>query len=554
MILSWPSKMASLILLTFCYSITSAEHRGVVVSGSPESTEIGIGVLKDGGNAADAAVAVSLALGVAEPYGSGIGGKIAILYYDASSGDVDFIDGMVESPQKFPLADYAALPDDQRKRSFKSVCIPGTIAALELLHKDFGRLPWKELVEPVAELAEEGFKVTEHDAAIFRKSQTALRSNPETRRLYTLDGRMPKAGTLLANPDLANTLKILAEEGPSSFYEGSIARKIVAAMEDHDGWITLSDLKNYRARIEAPLEMDWFDYEVYASPSPTTGGATVLLTLKGLEVLPKANSVESGERYNQLSHALQGAYGLYQNFADRPDWKERQKEVFSSSSLRALQREVRARVSTSEKLVDRSQASDDLETSTTHFIVVDQAGNIACVTQSLSNRFGACVIADGTGFLLNNSMSNFAIKTASSPNYIAPSKRPRSSIAPTIVLEEGKPVLAVGSPAGQRIPTSIAQIVSATLLYEQDLEDAIKAPRYHLRRPIYREDADNYLELEKEAGKELAKDLEAYGWDVHLLRSDGYYFGGVNAVLFQPDGLVVEAADPRRSNTAVVID
>ncbi|GHB90591.1 gamma-glutamyltransferase [Cerasicoccus arenae] len=525
-------------------------YDAAVVSGSPESTQIGLSVLENGGNAADSAVAVSLALGVAEPYGSGIGGKIAILYYDASTREVSFIDGMVESPSKFPVKEFITLPSKEQKRSFRSVCIPGLVAGLGKMHKDHGSQSWQSLVAPSAKLAREGFMMTEHDEAIFKIAQSGLKQNPETRRLYLIDDKVPSIGERLPNPDLANTLDTLAQEGPESFYSGSIAKTIAEGFSKNAGWITLNDLRQYEAIERPPLSMDWQDYNVFSSPSPTTGGATVLLTLKALEAMPTSGDYSTIERFNMLGNALACAYTDYQQFGDSPEWRKRQAAVFSKRNYSELQDLMRERIKESIPMSQGDTPGSDDESSTTHFIVVDKTGNIACITQSLGHRFGAFVIAPGTGFLLNNGMNNFAKTSTSSINYIAESKRPRSTIAPTIVLKKGKPVLAIGSPAGQRIPTGIAQIISETLLYEQDLQEAINAPRFHLRRPLKRSEASNYVEIEAEADVDLVHGLRQHGWDVHLRSSESYYFGGVNAVIFTPSGELVAAADPRRSNSA----
>ena len=525
-------------------------YRAAVVSGNPEATRIGLDILDAGGTAADSAVAVSLALGVAEPYGSGLGGKIAILYYEASSRKVTFINGMMRSPKRFPVETYISMPAEKRKRSFRAACVPGTVAGLKKMHQEHGRLNWKYLVKPAANLARHGFTLDQYDAEIFLLTRNSLASNPETRRLYLINGQAPKAGTTLTNPDLANTLDILAEQGPEAFYNGPIAKALATAMEKNEGWITEYDMRHYRANEEQPINLDWLGYEVYSSPSPTTGGGTVLLTLKALEAVDTRKIKTATDRFDLLGNALKTAYESYQSFsgADRAQYTQR--EALSSRNIRNLQDSMRVRMELSQSILQGKAPAEDKTKSTTHFIVTDSQGNVACITQSLGHNFGACVIAPGTGFLLNNGMNNFSTKYPGSPNYIAEDKQPRSTIAPTIILKNGSPLLAIGSPAGQRIPTGIAQVIMEALLFGEDLQQAIDEPRYHLRRPLSSNEAHNHVDLESNASQSLIDGLRARGWDVNLKSPHNHYYGGVDAILFTPEGYVLAAADPRRTNVA----
>ncbi len=263
----------------------------------------------------------------------------------------------------------------------------------------------------------------------------------------------------------------------------------------------------------------------------------------------------SAERLDLLGRVLRASYPrVFRHFGDDLTRDDARAETFSPGALRDLKRAIDQPLPVSSASYDHPQSADELSglRSTTHFVVVDAAGNVASITQSLSSRFGAAVIAPGTGFLLNNTMKNFAVNSTRSVNFIAEGKRPRSTISTTMVLKDGQPYLALGAPGGQRIPTAVAQILSSVLVYGSSLEDAIKGTRFHLRRPLSRSESDRYVEIEPSYGEDRADMLRAYGWDVHFVEPSRYYFGGVNAVSIDThSGEVTAVADPRRSNVAV---
>lgn len=534
-------------------NFTHGRAQMAVVSGSPESTRIGMDILLRGGNAADAAVAVSFALGVAEPYGSGCGGKAAVLFYHRASGHVYFIDGMDESPRQLSVERFISLPANLRRSGFAAVAVPGQVAAMDELHQRFSSLPWRDLVLPAAALARDGFLVSGHDAALFQLAVENLQRDNEASRIFLPGGLPPAEGSRLGNPDLAASLEAIASGGAREFYEGELALRIANAVQKRGGFLTVEDLASYRAHWPDPLRLVWRDCEVFSAPSPVTGGATLLLALHALQALPVSGGVGETEHFHRLAIALRTVYPVVNRlFGDAPSLLGEQQAVFSTAGLEAIAAAA-IRDSTGFSRAQTGPApAGGLEESTSHFIVVDAEGNVASVTQSLSSRFGAAVVAPGTGILLNNSMNNFALRTASSPNLIAPGKRPRSTIAPTIITKDGRVRFAVGSPAGQRIPPSLLQVISAVFEYGTTASEAILAPRFHLNRPILSRDSDRLIEFEEGIGLETALELMEMGWQVNFRSSDHYYFGGVNAVMIDESGYIVEAvADPRRSNSVL---
>lgn len=289
------------------------------------------------------------------------------------------------------------------------------------------------------------FSLPDKQIVEFGNKFDLVTKDPEAAKIYYPGGKVPEKNAILKNPDLAKTMEFMGDKGPQEFYQGEIAGKLISASKKGGGSFAKEDFKNYRPREFAPLEQDYKSYHIYAGAPPISGGATVLLTLKSLEPKDWSNTISmSLARIEQVARAWQEIYPIVSsNFGDTPDRAERIQKVFSKESLSALSKSVL------ESSTPRSSTGADEPTEnsdTTHFIVMDKAGNIVCATQSLSLHWGAAVVAPGTGILLNNSLSNFGFGTKKYVNSAEPGKRPRSTMAPVIVTEKGKPVIALGSP------------------------------------------------------------------------------------------------------------
>jgi gamma-glutamyltranspeptidase/glutathione hydrolase len=530
-------------------AVQASSTGGVVVAGSAEAAEAGLAILRRGGTAADAAVAVSLCLGVTEPFGSGVGGKLAALYYDAGTKETVFVDGMGVAPAGLPAREFAERSKEARDRGYGSACVPGNVAALELLHGVWGKLPWKECVEPAVALARDGYKLPAKQARVFRDGRKTLEGDEEAMALFYPDGTAPAGGQVLANPDLAKVLQSLADEGPGVFYRGWIADKIAAAAQAGGGWITKEDLENYRAVTARPLTESYRDCEIFTVPPPLSGGAIMLLAAKTLENedYGAAGSMDAG-RLGAMASVFRQVYPVITRTAgDDEQSRGRVEEAFAVESLRGL-REASER-GAAPSPVEGAAIGEGGETS--HFVVVDREGNIACITQSLSHHFGAGVVVPGTGILLNNDMSNFAYRTPGSVNYVAPGKKPRSTVAPTLVFREGRPVLALGAPGGQRIPSAVFQVLTSVLDFGRPLPEAVDEPRVHLQRPLTSREPDNAIDVEEGLPEDVSAALAADGWSVNRRDRTTYYFAAVNGVQWLPDGTRVAVGDERRSNHAV---
>ncbi len=549
----------------------TAKH-GMVVAAHPEAVEAGVAVLKAGGNAVDAAVATSLAVGVAEPFGSGLGGKLMLLYYEAKTGMVYAIDAM-DAAGSLNVQDYIKRPEEERSYGYGAVCVPGLPAGLWLAHRQWGALQWGDVVKPSIMLAQEGFRILPKTREAFVEQERKLRrGDAEIARLYLPNGALPEVGSRLPNPDLARTLQAYAERGRDGFYRGPVGQAIAAAAKAGGGVLTADDLANYEARISEPMVMDFRGYTLVCSPPPTSGAALFLPILKALEnqtltapLRTAANIDMIGRIWRVVAPQTGKAIGdmeqsrfLFEKLIAPdsiaeirakvfgPVETERQKKVGGTFPWSTAPGAADSRVAAEE-----SPFFESYQAATTHFIVADRHGNIVCATQSQSLHFGAGVVPPGTGVVMNNSMSNFAFNDTTSINTVAPGKRPRSTIAPTLVLLAGKPSFAIGLPGASRIPTAMLQVLIDRLVFERPLAEAIGDTRIHFTAPYRRGEVEAF-EAEQSFPHEQVQALQALGWKVNLPESagTGRFFGGVNAIEFNADGTLTGFADPRRTNVA----
>ncbi len=531
-------------------------RHGMVVAGHPQATEAGVAVLKTGGNALDAAVAVSLSLGVAEPYGSGLGGKLMLLYFEAATGRTYAVDAMDAAPDSLDVAAYLKRPVDDRSYGYGSVCVPGLAEGLWAAHQRWGKMPWAQTVAPAITLAREGFEILPKTHDLFVEQERKLRrGDAEIARLYLPGNQVPAAGSRLPNPDLARTLERLAREGRDGFYRGPVANALVAASEVNGGVLTRDALASFEAQIVEPIGIDFRGYRVLAGPPPTHGAPLVLTLLKALEnesfdgaPLRSAQHLDLiGRLWREVQPHVQLA------IADAPEALFNFEKMVAPDAIEALRAKAGLVTQPARRVVgwDPSGFSESAQAATTHFVVADKDGNIVCATQSLSLHFGAGVVAPGTGFVLNDSMSNFAYHDETSINYVAPGKRPRSTISPTLVLRDGKVVIALGIPGAARIPTAVFQALLDRLVLNRPLADAIGDTRFHFHSG-WRPGDDEAFEAEQSFPADEAARLTALGWKVVLREpaGTGRHFGGINAIEVNADGSFTGYADPRRTNAA----
>jgi gamma-glutamyltranspeptidase/glutathione hydrolase len=575
--------------------------RGVhelVIAGHPLSTQAGLKVLHDGGNAADALIAVSLSLGVTEPGNSGLGGKMVLLYYDAKTKTVSSIVAMSAGCLHVTADQLKALPPEKREKGWTSICTPGIASALGEIHKHWATRPWADLCQPAIRMANDGVIIIPTAAAMFKDFQPHV--DAEADRLYAPDGKTLAVGTLFKNPDLGHTLTILAARGPQAFYEGEIADKLVAASTKGGGYLALDDLKNYHARFLEPLKGSFGNFTVYSSPPPLEGGATVLTALACMDRMDWTGAQPRNAKYiDTFSRVLQQVYPeVGRSAGDAPDSLARVAGLLSAASVdqsvalakaadprqpygakhavgsaaedRGLRIEDRGSRIADGQVAGDAQSSilnslssilyppssyaealgDESEkASTTHLVIIDKMGNIACCTQSLGLHFGSAVVAPGTGVLFNADVSNFSFGSPKGVNYFVPGKFPRSTMSPTLFCESDKPRLVIGSPAGARIPNLVLQVSLDVLKFNVPLKSAIEAPRFHIIAGSSDADSANHIDFEPAMPAGLETSLDKLGWKANRRMIQDFYFGSVNAALID-NGLITGVADQRRTSDA----
>lgn len=527
-------------------------RHAMVVAGHPEAAAAGVEVLRAGGNAIDAAVAVSTSLGVCEPYASGLGGKLMLLYYEAASGRTFAVEAM-DAGGTIDVAQYRRRPDAERSSGYGSACVPGLVAGLWTAHQHWGKLPWARDFADAIHLAENGFEVLPKTRDFFEEQTKKLHAgDPELARIYLPGGAMPAIGSRLKSIDLGRTLQAVALGGRDAFYRGPVAAAIAQACAQ-GGEITREDLARYEAHLASPLEMDFRGYHLLAAPPPASGPALFLTVLKVLESADFGGGpLRTVRNLNRIGEAWRVVRPEVQrDIADSDRAVADFQQLISPASVARLRARAAAHpAKVSSDLSLDGSFSESAYAATTHFIVVDTGGNVVCATQSLSLHFGAGVVPPGTGIVLNDSMSNFNFSDPANPNFVATGRRPRSTISPTIVFQGTRPVIAIGIPGAARIPTAMIQGLLDRLALQRPLEEAIGDTRCHFVEGTRGE--PDAFEAENSLSPEVAAGMQALGWKVVLAEAAGRgrHFGGLNAVEIRPDGTLVGLADPRRTNVA----
>jgi gamma-glutamyltranspeptidase/glutathione hydrolase len=478
----------------------------MVVSAHPQATRVGLEVLRRGGNAIDAAVAVQFALAVVYPGAGNIGGG-GFLVYRGADGQTTTLDYRERAPAGATETMYLysagqVLPEKSRF-GILAAGIPGTVDGLWESHRRYGRRPWKELVEPAAALAEGGFAITDQEAqGLNADRENFIRYNEGSAPAFVRPAPW-QAGDRLVQQELARTLRRVAERGRSGFYEGPTADLIVRESQRRGGLITHADLKTYQSVWRQPLEFDYRGYRVVTMPPPSSGGIILrqLLGMMELKMLPKeeweklAGPGGPTREYPYGLHSVDAVHLMAEAerraFADRavhhgdPDFaKVPVKTMTSAEYLKKRMSDFDpARATPSAQ-----SAAGKISEETTHLSIIDAEGNAASVTTTLNDRYGSRVVVEGAGFLLNNEMDDFSAKPGApnlygaiggKANAVAPGKRPLSSMTPTIVLREGQVWMVLGTPGGTTIPTTVFQMLVNTIDFNLSLPDAVQAKRFH---------------------------------------------------------------------------
>ncbi len=530
----------------------------MVAAANPYAAQAGAEVLKRGGSAADAVVAIQAMLGLVEPQSSGLGGGAFLVFFDAASGRVTTLDGretapLAATPRLFQNAAGEPLAFFDAVVGGLSVGTPGTPALMQAAHDRWGVLPWAELLAPAIDLAETGFPVSPRLASLVAEDAERLGRFSET-AAYFLPGGVPlAAGVLLKNPDYAATLRSISEEGAQAFYTGAIAADIVATVRGADGnpgVLSAVDLSIYEIKEREPVCVTYRAHDVCGMGPPSSGALTVGQILGMLEGYNLGAGPQDAEvrrligDASRLAFADRGRYMADSDFVPMPTkglvdpgyLAERGKLLAGDDAL--------PEVTPGNPAFDHAQNwADDVSLelpSTSHFVVVDAAGNVASMTTTIENGFGSRLMV--RGFLLNNELTDFSFEThvdgVPIANRVEPGKRPRSSMAPTIVLKNRKPVLAIGSPGGSRIIGYVATSIIAYLDWGMDVQQAVSVPHAVNRFGTYDLEAGTQAE-------DLAEALGAMGYEVSIRDLNS----GLHAISLGET--LAGGADPRREGIAL---
>jgi gamma-glutamyltranspeptidase/glutathione hydrolase len=538
-------------------------RRGMVASTNEVASRVGVDVLKRGGNAVDAAIAVAFALAVTHPSAGNLGGG-GFMMIRLKSGKTTAIDYREMAPEAATRDVYLDKAGNVIEGEggplvgYRASGVPGTVRGMELALKKYGsgKLSWSQLLEPARRLAAGGIVVTYSLARSLRGNQEYLSQYPETKRIFLRNGDYYKEGEWFYQPELAQTFARLQRHGPNEFYTGRTARLIVDDMQQHNGLITLKDMRGYVAKEREALRGTYRGYEVISMPPPSSGGAVLIEMLNILEGFDlKKNDWASSERYHLMTEAMRRA------FADRAEYMGDSdfvnvplKGLLEKSYAARLRATIDLERASSSETVRAGKPAGLESEETTHFTVVDAQGNAVANTYTLNNSYGSAVVAKGTGILMNDEMDDFAAKPGTpnlygliqgERNAVAPRKRPLSAMTPTFVLnKDGSLWFTIGSPGGPTIINTALCVITNVIDYEMNIQHAIDAPRIH-----HQWLPDELVYEPYGLSGDTQKALIARGHKLAKPR----YLGDAEGIMIDPEtSLRLGATDPRRSDGLAV--
>ncbi|MEW6370197.1 MAG: gamma-glutamyltransferase [Pseudomonadota bacterium] len=546
---------------------------GAVATISEQASQSALAILNKGGNAIDAAVAAAATLGVTDPFSCGIGGGGFMVVYLAKDKRVITIDHREMAPAAFTPAVFLdngkEIDFEKAVASGAAVGVPGTVRGWHEALERYGTMNFKQVLAPAIDVASKGFTVNETFSHLTRENERKFQQFSTTSALYLRGGKAVTPGTLLRNPDMAKAYREIAARGYKAFYEGPMARAIVDAVNSppvakgasvRPGRMTLADLANYEARIRQPVVSSYRGYEIYGMPLPSSGGVAVAEALNILEgydlkSMPRANAEHLYLEASRLAFADRDAYLADPEYVDAPVAGLLSKQF--AARRRALIDPQRAsvKVAAGDPYLFQQDPSIPLRPQpqqrrmqkesahTTHLTVSDKDGNVVSYTFTIESWGGSGIVVPGYGFLLNNEMTDFDF-TGPRPNVPEAGKRPRSSMAPTIVLRDGKPAFTIGSPGGSTIITTVLQTIVNHVDFGMPMNEAIDAPRLSERNGVSTSVEPGF------AGSAQAQALAAFG---HKWEEPAEEIGAANAIVFNPDGTVTAVSEGRRHGVGTAL-
>lgn len=552
-------KKISFIIISFFAIIQlnaqESYKNGVVVTAHPEASKVGVEILKKGGNAIDASVAVQFALAVVYPNAGNIGGGGFLVYRDAK-GKTDALDYREKAPLKatedmYWDKDGNAITDLSLYGQF-AAGVPGTVDGMVKAHEKYGQLNWKELVQPAIDLAQKGFKITKQQASeLTNKYDDFVKYNSKINALTAKASW--KEGDLLVQKELANTLKLIQQKGRAGFYEGKTADLIVKEMKRGNGIISHEDLKQYQSVWRTPVSGNYKGLKVISMPPPSSGGIALVSLFQSIEDYPIHKwGFQADSTMQVMVEAERRVYADRAEHLGDPDFiKVPQKQLLDKSYNVNRMKDFSFDRATPSSAIKAGEIFGKESMETTHYVIVDKEGNAASVTTTLNNSYGSLVVVEGAGFLLNDEMDDFSVKPGTpnlyglvggKANAIEPSKRMLSSMTPSILEKDGKLFMVVGTPGGSTIITSVFQAIINVVDFGMTMQEAVAAPRFHHQW------LPDQIDYEPNAISENVRES---------LKQKGYVlkerkpYGRVDGILVNTDGTYQAGADPRGDDKAI---
>ncbi|XXD07736.1 gamma-glutamyltransferase [Klebsiella sp. R445] len=525
-------------------------QQGMVASVDALATRVGVDILRQGGNAVDAAVAVGYALAVTHPQAGNIGGGgfMMLRTKDGHTTAIDFREMAPEQATRDMFLDDHGNPDSKKSlTSHLASGTPGTVAGFSLALEKYGTLPLNKVMRPAIKLAEEGFTVNDALADDLKTyGSEVIPQHPNSKAIFWKNGEPLKKGDKLVQKQLGKSLELIAEHGPDAFYKGAVADQIAEEMQKNGGLITRADLAGYKAVERTPIAGEYRGYQVFSMPPPSSGGIHIVQILNILENFDMQKyGFGSADAMQVMAEAEKHAYADRSEYLGDPD--------FVNVPWQALTNKAYAKSIADQIDINKAKPSSQIRpgklapyesNQTTHFSVVDKDGNAVAVTYTLNTVFGTGIVAGSSGILMNNQMDDFSAKpgvpnvyglVGGDANAVGPKKRPLSSMSPTIVVKEGKTWLVTGSPGGSRIITTVLQMVVDTIDFGMNVAEATNAPRFHHQW------LPDELRVEKGFSPDTLKLLAQKGQKVVLKE----VMGSTQSIMVGPDGTLYGASDPR---------